>query len=199
MLTLRRSPVGIVISVLLPLAFLAFGANRVIHRATDAINQASSGLSGGVAADAGDSLIRQGNLAGAIAKVRDRGATQVLELRLEPGSARFQVRDGDGAKGYTVTHDGDISDFGVDLIGPGRVQDNVIPMNKLDPATPERIVAGIQAQMPQYSLRDVQFMTLDMDAGSGEFEWSVNIGTPGSGNLFLAKLDGSHVHMPGQP
>ncbi len=40
-------------------------------------------------------------------------------------------------------------------------------------------------------------MTLDIDPVSGDPIWSVNIGPPGSGNLYQADLDGSNVRAPG--
>jgi hypothetical protein len=122
----------------------------------------------------------------------------VLELRLEPKQAKFQVRDGGGAKGYTYSSGGDLSDFGVKLVGPGRIEDNVFPIAQLNAGTPERIVAGVHAKAPQYSLADVQFMTLDIDPVSGKPVWDVNIGTPGSGNLYQADLNGSNVRAPGE-
>jgi hypothetical protein len=41
-------------------------------------------------------------------------------------------------------------------------------------------------------------MTLNVDPATGKFNWSVNIGDPGSGNLYQADLDGSNVPAQGE-
>jgi hypothetical protein len=196
---LRRSPLGILISGVLVVVVIGFGISKAVHNVGDAkkgIEQASGNSSSGAAG--GDSLIKADNLGKAIAAVKSKAGGQVLELRLEPNEAKFQVRDGDGAKGWAYTSGGDLDDFKVKLIGPGRIEDNVFPIDRLQAGAPERIVAGIHAKAPQYELEDVQFMTLDIDPVSGKFNWSVNIGEPGSGNLYQADLDGSHVRAPGE-
>jgi hypothetical protein len=195
----RRSPLRILISGILLVVAIGFGISKAVRNVGEAkngIEQSSGGGNSG--AGAGDSLIRSQNLAKAIAAVKGKGATEVLELRLEPGEAKFQVRDGDGAKGWSYTRGGDLSDFKVNLIGPGRIQDNVFPIARLSAGTPERIVARIHAKAPQFDLADVQFMTLEVDAASGKFEWSVNIGKPGSGRLYQADLNGGNVRSPGE-
>jgi SH3-like domain-containing protein len=148
----------------------------------------------------GDSLIRGDNLEKAIASVKSKtGApVEVLELRLEPKEAKFQVRDGDGARGWAYTSGGELDHFKVKLVGPGRIEDNVFPIDRLDAGAPGRVVAGVHAKAPRYELKDVQFMTLDIDPASGKFNWSVNVGEPGSGNLYEADLDGSDVRAPGE-
>jgi hypothetical protein len=198
---LRRSPLGILISGVLVVVAIGFGISKAVHnvgQAKNGIEQASGGGNGSGAADQ-NSLIKADNLAKAIGALKGKtGASgDVLELRLEPKQAKFQVRDGNGAKGWTYSSGGDLNDFKVKLIGPGRIQDNVFPIAKLDPGVPERIVAGIHAKAPQYQLKDVQFMTLDVDPVNGKFNWSVNIGSPGSGNLYQADLDGGNVRAPG--
>ena len=197
----RRSPLGILISGILLLVAIVFGVTKAIHNVDSAKDGIEQSRGGGTAhADSADSLVRTANFQKAITAVRGKTGSggQILELRLEPGQAKFQVRDGGGAKGWTYTSGGDLSDFRVKLIGPGRIEDNVFPIGRLGANVPERIVAGIHAKAPQYDLGDVQFMTLDMDPASGKFEWSVNIGQPGSGTLYLADLDGANVHSPGE-
>jgi hypothetical protein len=197
---LRRSPIGILFSAVLLVVAIGFGVSKAVHgvgEAKKAVTQASGGAQSAGAAD-DDSLIRSANLEKALAAVKAKGGDQVLELRLEPGEARFQVREGDGAKGWAYTKGGDLNDFRIKLIGPGRIEDNVFPIAQLDAGTPERIVQGIHAKAPRYDLKDVQFMTLDIEPVSGKFVWAVNIGTPGSGNLYQADLDGSNVRSPGE-
>jgi hypothetical protein len=198
---MRRSPLGILISGILVVVAIGFGISKAVNNVDSAkqgIEQAGGGGSSG--ADSGGSLIKSANLAKAISAVQGKTGSggQVLELRLEPNQAKFQVRDGGGAKGYTYRSGGDLSDFGVKLVGPGRIQDNVFPLARLNAGAPERIVAGIHAKAPRYALKDVQFMTLDIDPVSGKFIWSANVGTPGSGNLYQADLDGSNVRAPGE-
>jgi hypothetical protein len=197
---LRRSPLGILVGLVITVAVVGFGVSKAVKNVGDAkegTEQASGNSSAN--ADGEDSLVRAANFEKAIDAVRGKtGArSEVLELRLEPGEARFQVRDGDGAKGWTYTSGGHLGDFGVRLIGPGRIEDNVFPIAQLKAGTPERIVAGIHARAPQYDLADVQFMTLDMDPAGGGFVWRVNIGAPGQGRLYLADLDGGNIRSPG--
>jgi hypothetical protein len=198
---LRRSPLGILISGVFAVVVIGFGISKAVNNVGDAekgLEQASGDSSSGAAG--GDSLIKADNLGRAIAAVKGKtGARgEVLELRLEPKEAKFQVREGDGAKGWAYKSGGDLDDFGVKLIGPGRIEDNVFPIGRLQAGAPERIVAGIHAKAPRYELKDVQFMTLDVDPVSGKFNWSVNIGDPGSGRLYQADLDGSNVRAPGE-
>ena len=198
---LARNPIRIILGGLIALVLVGFGVYRLVNRAGGAANgiqQATGGGSGTNAAD-GSSLIRAKNLAKAIAAVSHKSG-EVLELRLEPATAKFQVRRGGSgsAQGWAYTSGGDLSSFGVKLIGPGRIQDNVFPIAQLKATTPERIVAAIHARNASLSLKDVQFMTLDLDAGTGKFMWSVNIGTPGSGSLYQANLNGGNVRLPGE-
>lgn len=198
---LARNPIRFIVGGLLALVLVGFGVYRLVNRvggAAKGVEQATSGGSGTNAAD-GDSLIRSENFAKAIAAVSHKSG-QVLELRLEPGTAKFQVRRGQSgsAQGWAFTSGGDLNSFGVRLIGPGRIQDNVFPISRLRATTPERIVAGIHAKNASLSLKDVQFMVLDLDAGTGKFRWNVNIGTPGSGSLYQADLNGTHVGQPGE-
>ena len=198
---LARNPIRIIVGGLIALVLVGFGVYRLVNRAGGAVKnveQATGGGAGTSAAD-GSSLIRAKNLARAIAAV-SRKSGEVLELRLEPATAKFQVRRGGSgsAQGWAYTSGGDLSSFGVKLIGPGRIQDNVFPIAQLKATTPEKIVAAIHARNASLSLKDVQFMTLDLDAGTGKFMWSVNIGTPGSGSLYQANLNGGNVGLPGE-
>ena len=166
-------------------------------RRTESSRPAAGASSG---AGDGDSLIKAANFGAAIDAVTGKTGTngECSSLRLEPKEAKFQVRDGDGAKGWTYKSGGDLDDFKVKLIGPGQIEDNVFPIEQLQPNVPERIVAGIQARNSRYELADVQFMTLDIEPVSGKFVWNVNIGDPGSGNLYQADLDGTNVRSPGE-
>jgi hypothetical protein len=198
---LARNPIRIIIGGLIALVVVGFGVYRLVNRAGGAvkgIEQAGGGGSGTSAAD-GSSLIRAENFAKAIAAVRPKSG-QVLDLRLEPATAKFQVRRGNSgsAQGWTYSSGGALDSFGVRLIGPGRISDNVFPLARLEAATPEKIVAAIHARNASLSLKDVQFMTLSLEAGTGKFMWSVNIGTPGSGSLYQANLNGGAVALPGE-
>ena len=75
----------------------------------------------------------------------------------------------------------------------------MFPISRLKATTPEKIVAAIHARNASLSLKDVQFMLLELDAGTGKFMWSVNIGTPGSGSLYQADLNGANVACPARP
>jgi hypothetical protein len=198
---LARNPIRIIVGGLIALVLVGFGVYRLVNRAGGAVNsvsQATGGSSGTNAAD-GSSLIRAKNFAKAITAVGAKSG-QVLEVRLEPATAKFQVRRGQSgsAQGFAYTSGGDLNSFGVKLIGPGRIQDNVFPLAQLKATTPEKIVAAIHARNASLSLKDVQFMLLELDAGTGKFVWNVNIGTPGSGSLYQANLNGSNVALPGE-
>jgi hypothetical protein len=198
---LARNPIRIIVGGLIALVLVGFGVYRLVNRAGGAVNgisQATGGSSGTNAAD-GSSLIRAKNFAKAIAAVGSESG-QVLEVRLEPATAKFQVRRGQSgsAQGFAYTSGGSLNSFGVKLIGPGRIQDNVFPIAQLKATTPEKIVASIHARNASFSLKDVQFMLLELDAGTGKFVWSVNIGTPGSGSLYQADLNGANVALPGE-
>ena len=198
---LARNPIRIIVGGLIALVLVGFGVYRLVNRAGGAVNSVSQATGGGSGTNAADnsSLIRSRNFAKAIAAVGGKSG-QVLEVRLEPATAKFQVRRGQSgsAQGFAYTSGGDLNSFGVKLIGPGRIQDNVFPIAQLKATTPEKIVAAIHARNASLSLKDVQFMLLELDAGTGKFVWSVNIGTPGSGSLYQANLNGSNVALPGE-
>lgn len=149
---LRHSPLGILVSFILVVVAVVFGISRALHNvnaAKSGIRQAS-GATTGTSVSGDHSLIRSAGFARALDAVKGEGATQVLELRLEPGEAKFQVRDGDGAKGWSYSSNHALSDFRVKLIGPGRIEDNVFPISRLAAGAPQRIVAGIHAKNPSY-------------------------------------------------
>src|SRR5438876_975516 len=92
---LARNPIRIVIGGLVAVALVGFGVYRLVNRvggAAKGIEQATGGGSGS-SASGGSSLIRTKNFAKAIAAVGAKSG-QVLELRLEPATAKFQVRKG---------------------------------------------------------------------------------------------------------
>lgn len=167
---------------------------NVFDSASDAVKEAT-----GAAATAGgdeDSLIRTANFARALDVLRAKvGAdAEVLDLRLEPATATWQVRDGDEAVGYKLlAGSSDLSSFGVDLIGPGKIQDNVFPLAKISPSVPERLVDAAKARNPTLTLDDVNFLTLELDPVTGKPEWNLNAG----GGLYVADLDGSDLRQPG--
>jgi hypothetical protein len=197
MYLLRRSPLGVVISALVVVAVLIFGVTRVVNRISDTADSIGSDSSTG-GADA-DSLYRSDNFATALKAVQGKVGPggDILELRIEAKKADFTVREGKGedATGWRAKagNGGDLDSFGVDVVGEGSLANSAIPAADVTVAAIGRMEASALERDPEAKLNTIQFFTLEVDPGSRKPEWRMNV----HGNLYLAALNGTRFHRPG--
>lgn len=147
-----------------------------------------------------ESLFMPSEFSGALDAVRGEIGPDggVLELRIEPDEARFQVQTGaDSAKGF-LWDGGDLDSFRVQLVGSGSLEGQAINLADIDPGTPERVAKAV-AERWGGDLDDVTALKLDRDIVSGEPQWNIWIASAGNNpRLYLADLDGSGVRSPGE-
>ena len=129
-------------------------------------------------------------------KVRPGG--DVLEIRVEAKRTSFTVRKGktESATGYNAfARDGsDLSNFDVDVVGEGSLANQSIPVSDITAAALTRMEAQALKRDPKAKMDTIQFFTLSYDPTSQRPEWDMNV----HGRLYLANLDGTNFHSPGE-
>ena len=151
---------------------------------------------------AGDdnSFYRAHNFATALNAVKDQVGIggDVLEIRVEAKRTSFTVRDGktESATGYTAlaTDAEDLSNFDVDVIGQGSLAHQAIPASDVLASALTRMEAQARKRDPEATLGTIQFFTLRYDPTSQRAEWDMNV----HGRLYIANLDGTNFHSPGE-
>jgi hypothetical protein len=147
-----------------------------------------------------DSLYRANNFNQGLSAVKGKVGPDgdILEIRVEARRANFTVREGktEKATGYRAKagDGGDLSTFGVDVVGEGSLQNSAIPASDVVATALTRMEAEALKRDPGAKLETIQFFTLEMDPGSQKPEWNMNV----HGRLYLANLDGSNFHSPGE-
>ena len=151
---------------------------------------------------AGDdnSFYRAHNFDTALKAVKDkvRPGGDVLEIRVEAKRTSFTVRNGktESATGYNAfARDGsDLSNFDVDVVGEGSLANQSIPASDITAAALTRMEAQALKRDPKAKMDTIQFFTLSYDPTSQRPEWDMNV----HGRLYLANLDGTNFHSPGE-
>jgi len=122
----------------------------------------------------------------------------VLEIRVEAKRTSFTVRKGktESATGYSArARDGsDLSNFDVDVVGEGSLANQSIPASDITAAALTRMEAEALKRDPKAKMDTIQFFKLAYDPGSQRPEWDMNV----HGRLYLANLDGTNFHSPGE-
>jgi hypothetical protein len=198
MYMLRRSPLGIAIGALVVLGLVAFGVYRLVDRVGNNIDDIGSNSSSG--GGDSDSLYRPANLQTALKAVRAKVGAEgdMLEVRIEAKKANFTVREGktEKATGWRATAgDGDnLKSFDVDVVGQGTLESSAIPASGVTAAAIGRMEAAALKRDPAAKLNTIQFFTLEMDTATRAPQWRMNV----HGQLYLAKLNGTGLHSPGE-
>jgi hypothetical protein len=181
----RRSSLGAALVGVVGLALAGCG-----------IGSTSSNNSGGD----DNSFFRANNFDSALNAVQDKVGEggDVLEIRLDPKRASFTVRKGktESATGYTARANdtGSLSNFDVDVVGQGSLDNQAIPASDISARALTRMEAQALKRDPKAKLSTIQFFKLDYDTGSQRPEWAMNV----HGQLYLANLDGTNFHSPGE-
>jgi len=122
----------------------------------------------------------------------------VLEIRVEAKRASFTVRKGktESATGYSARAQdgGDLSNHDVDVVGEGSLAHQSIPASDITAAALTRMEAEALKRDPKAKVDTIQFFTLEYDPTSQRPEWDMNV----HGRLYLANLDGTNFHSPGE-
>ena len=122
----------------------------------------------------------------------------VLEIRVEAKRASFTVRKGktESATGYSARAQdgGDLSKHDVDVVGEGSLAHQSIPASDITAAALTRMEAEALKRDPKAKVDTIQFFTLEYDPTSQRPEWDMNV----HGRLYLANLDGTNFHSPGE-
>jgi hypothetical protein len=194
MYVIRRSPLGALLGGLVVVAVVVFGIFRLSDRLSSIGSDSSTG-----GAD-GDSLYRANNFATALGAVKQKVGPNgdILEIRIEAKQAKFQVRQGktENATGYKATagNGGDLSTFNVEVVGQGSLANSAIPASDVTASALTRMEAAALKRDPKAKLDTIQFFKLAVDTGTRRPEWDMNV----HGQLYLAKLDGTGLHSPGE-
>jgi hypothetical protein len=108
------------------------------------------------------------------------------------------VRKGktESATGYSAParDGGDLSNFAVDVVGRGLARQPVHPGSDITAAALTRMEAEALKRDPKAKMDTIQFFELAYDPGSQRPEWDMNV----HGRLYLANLDGTNFHSPGE-
>lgn len=197
MYMLRRSPIGVAISAIVVLAVLIFGISRIVNKVSDTADSIGSDSSTG-GADS-DSLYKPANFQTALKAVKGKvgPSGDILEIRIEAKKADFTVREGksEDATGWRAKagNGGDLDSFGVDVVGAGSLANSAIPASDVTASAIARMQAAALKRDPGATASQIQFFTLDVDPGTRKPQWDMNV----NGHLYLANLDGSGFHSPG--
>jgi hypothetical protein len=143
------------------------------------------------------SLFRAANLAPVLENVRaEVGADgELLELAIYPGYAMVEASTGSEEQGraFKVQSDGDIVEpRGLNLIGPGKLADNVFPLAKLDARAIEKL-ANAAAAKDHRTLDEVTHIMAMVQPDSGKPGLNVYLS---NSQYWRAGLDGSGLSNP---
>ena len=197
MYMLRRSPVGIAISAIVVLAVVAFVIFRVANKVSDTANSIGSDSSTG--GGDSDSLYRPANFSTALKAVKAKvgPSGDILEIRIEAKKADFTVREGKSEKatGWRAKagDGGDLSSFGVDVVGQGSLANSAIPASDVTADAIGRMQAQALKRDPGAKPSTIAFFTLEVDPGTSKPQWDMNV----DGHLYQAGLNGTGLHSPG--
>lgn len=162
------------------------GAVTAKH-ATDAVNRKGGDAKSQFHAD---------RLSKSLDKVRaEIGADgELLSLNVYPGYIAVDASTGseDKARSFRIQEDGRVDKLPVTLTGPGKLQDNVFPLAKVDTKVVEKL-AGQAAAKEHLGLDDVSHIVVTIQPDSGKPGIAVYLSNQ---RFWRASLDGSGLSNP---
>lgn len=177
-----------IVGALVGVFFGAKGALTAKH-AVDSVNR-----KGGDA----KSMFHAGRLDSGLDKVRAKvGADgQLLSLNVYPGYLAVEASTGseDKARSFRIQEDGKVDELPVTLTGPGKLADNVLPLDKVDAKVVERLARQTAAK-EHLTLDDVTHIIVTIQPDSGKPGISVYTN---NSRYWRAALDGSGLSNPDQ-
>jgi hypothetical protein len=187
-------PEGLVllVFVVLTLAASAFVLVRAERRAeSDPVQKAERGEIAGLDRL---SLLREPNLRRVMAKVGASRRPLVTNIRVAPARVDLTVRDAAGSrKSLSVDPSFKVkeSDFGVG-------DDDALPVSRLDPSGPERMLRAV-AERTRLGVDAVDYVTLS-PSGLGDPTWYLFLKRGDARDRqWAAAMDGSDLRHPGDP
>lgn len=170
---------------------LFFGVKGAItaKHATDSVNRKGGDAKSQFHAD---------RLSKSLDKVRaEVGADgQLLQLNIYPGYVTADASTGSEDKGrsFRIQEDGRVDELPVTLTGPGKVKDNVFPLESVDTKVIEKL-AGQAAAKEHLGLDDVSHIIVTIQPDSGKPGIAVYLSNQ---RFWRAALDGTGLSNPDQ-
>ncbi len=129
--------------------------------------------------------------------LKDNAGGELLQVQITTGGTEYQIRDGEQATGLHFDPGStDPQDLEVELIGTGTIEDTVFPIDEVDPAAIDKIVAEAPGASGASDF-EVTVMTLARENVSGELKWTINgEGSGRTGLVLTANPDGSGLASP---
>ncbi len=178
------------------IATLGAGLSLVACGGSNSGDNSGGGSSGG--GDSADQFTSSG-FQDALDAVSDKEGTSnfgLLKVQITEGGTEFQIRDGERARGYVYTTDGDLVDEDVQIIGPGSLEGQDFPFGDVDAAAIDKIVPAVKDQVGAGDAQ-VTVMTLEKGLTNAELKWTINADGGGrTGLVYTADPSGSNVGNP---
>jgi hypothetical protein len=120
----------------------------------------------------------------------------LLQLSIHPGYIQADASTGSEDKGrsFRVQEDGRVDELPVTLTGPGKVKDNVFPIDKLDTKVVEQLDNQAAAK-EHLGMDDVSHIVVMIQPGSGKAGINVYLDNQ---RFWTAALDGKGLSNPDQ-
>jgi hypothetical protein len=174
------------------LAGVYFGARGVVtaKHAQDSVNRKGADSR---------SMFHAARLESGLDKVRAKvgNDAQLLSLDVYPGYLVVDAAAGSEDKGrsFRIQEDGKVQELPVNLVGPGKLKDNVFPIDKVDPKAVEKVAVATAAKQHVGGLDGVTHINVGLAAGTGD----AGIAVYTNNDKFMrAALDGSGLADPVQ-
>jgi hypothetical protein len=191
-----RSPVGRLVS-----ALFSFGIAAVVYFAfvkgkeDDAKKSADENDPTHISAD--KTLYKRANFTKALKALKSKrgGNPPMLKVQVLPGTAEFQVRNGEKADGYRYNaKTGDLDSVKVEIVGSGSIKDADFPLARVSPRITRKLAAAVRGENPAAHATN---MTLERGLANGVLYWSVNAEGGGrTGLVYQARPGGSGFADP---
>jgi hypothetical protein len=138
------------------------------------------------------SLYRAENFGAALAALEEHAGKhpELLEVNVTPWMAAFQIKDGQGAKGYRYyANNGEMGKFKVKIVGGGSIEGSQFPYDTMSADVTERLAASAAGQGHDLKVTN---MTIRREIIDGHLAWSVNAESDErTGLVYQADPDGS--------
>jgi hypothetical protein len=199
MLYRRRSPLSMVVSVVIFLACASVAAIKIrgALKKSDKVDQQAKRLDQLSEGKLGSSMVIARNLARAVNQVAARIGPQglVLQVSVNPTSADFEYVIGERAAGYLETSESPVLQPEQETLeDPGSPRPHAFPLALVRPRAPSELVAAIRHRpgLSDFSLSDA---LLSRDPLSNKPAWVVSGSGGGHDLTFRARPNGSGLRQ----
>jgi hypothetical protein len=191
-----RSPVGRLVSALFSLGIAAIVYFAFVKgKQDDAKNEADNNDPTQISSD--KTLYKRANFAKALDALKSKrgGSPPMLKVQVLPGSADFQVRNGEKADGYRYNaKTGDLDSVRVEIVGSGSLEGSDFALARVRQGITRRLAAAVKEKNPAAHPTN---MTLEKGLTNGVLYWSINAEGGGrTGLVYQARPNGSGLADP---